>query len=133
MVFARPAVGFDTAADLNQVAYAFEQQNGKTQIVRYSGLFIASKPLLNVEGPVRSVLAEIDGQFGIEYSGDGLIFQTQWRDQAALPAAVRISFSLSGVPGRTFRKTAITLIDGVVACLTASQSEDCEVQRAARP
>ena len=133
MVFARPAVGFDTAVDLNQVAYAFEQQNGKTQIVRYSGLFIASKPLLNVEGPVRSVLAEIDGQFGFEYSGNGLIFQTQWRDQAALPAAVRISFSLSGVPGRTFRKTAITLIDGVVACLTASQSEDCEVHRAARP
>jgi prepilin-type N-terminal cleavage/methylation domain-containing protein len=133
MVFARPAVGFDTDADLNQVAYAFEQQNGKTQIVRYSGPFVASKPLLNVEGPVRSVLAEIAGQFGFEYSGDGLTFLTQWRDQAASPAAIRISFSLSGVPGRVFRKTAVTFIDGVVACLSVSQGEECEVQKAARP
>lgn len=133
MVFVRPAIGFDTDADLNQVAYALEPQDGKTQIVRYSGLFTAAKPLFNVDGSVRSVLAEIDGLFGFEYSGDGLTFRTQWRDQAALPVAVRISFSLSGMPGRTFRKTAITLIDGGVACLSASQNEDCEVLQAARP
>lgn len=133
MVFVRPAIGFDTEADLNQVAFVFEQRDGKTQIVRYSGPFVASKPLLNVEGPVRSVLAEIDGPFAFDYSADGRHFQPEWRDQVALPAAVRISFSLSGVPGRIFRKTAVTLIDGAVACLSASQSEECEVQLAARP
>lgn len=133
MVFARPAIGFDNAADLNEVTYSLEPRGKRTDVIRYSGPLAVTKPIPGSAGTVRSLLAEIDGQVWFEYSPDGIAFKDRWQDRAALPAAVRIAFSLPGLPERVFRKTAMPMTDAVTACLSDSGEADCAAYLAANP